>query len=224
MVTDPESPVSFENDRFAVDGVPVVPSKKIYLLMNKPRGLVTTAHDEKGRGTVLDLLGDDLPWVAPVGRLDKASEGLLLLSNDSEWAARITDPGSHLEKTYHVQVNCVADDKLLNRVTQGVMDRGEWLRAKSCRILRLGEKNSWIEITLDEGRNRHIRRMLQACGVEVLRLVRVSIGPLKLGQLMKGKVRELTRDELRAVNPALSGSSAAKKRHKNNERVPKDVG
>jgi 23S rRNA pseudouridine2605 synthase len=224
VITDPESPVSIERDRFAVDGVLVAPSRKIYLVMNKPRGVVTTAADEKGRSTVLDLLGDDLPWIAPVGRLDKASEGLLLLTNDSEWAARVTDPGSHLEKTYHVQVNCVADDKLLARINRGVQDRGEWLKAKSSRILRLGEKNSWIEITLDEGRNRHIRRMLQACGVEVLRLLRISIGPLPLGILRKGEARELSRDEFQQLSAALGLPPAGKKRPKNNERVPKDVG
>jgi 23S rRNA pseudouridine2605 synthase len=192
--------------------------------MNKLRGLVTTAADEKGRSTVLDLLSGGLPWVAPVGRLDKASEGLLLLTNDSEWAARITDPSSHLEKTYHVQVNGIADDKLLTRINRGVGDRGQWLKAKSSAIVRLGEKNSWIEVMLDEGKNRHIRRILQALGLEVLRLVRVSIGPLQLGELMKGQVRELSGDELRALNSALGGIWGSKKRPKNNERVPKDVG
>jgi 23S rRNA pseudouridine2605 synthase len=178
IVRNPESPVRRPQDRIEVDGSPLDKVPAIYVLMNKPRGVVTTASDEKGRATVYDLLEPRLPWVGPVGRLDKASEGLLLLTNDSEWAAKITEPSSHLDKKYHVQVDCVADSDLLARIT-----RGEDLRAKSARLLRHGNKNSWLEITLDEGKNRQIRRLLEALGIKVLRLVRVSIGPLELGDL-----------------------------------------
>jgi len=164
---------------------------------------VTTASDEKGRATVYDLLDGKGPWVAAVGRLDKASEGLLLLTNDPDWAARITDPASHLDKTYHVQVDCVAKPDLLSRVVEGCEIRGERLRARSARILRLGGKNSWLEIALDEGKNRQIRRLLEALGVHVLRLVRVSIGPLTLGQLKKGAVRPLTAEEKQSLDGAL---------------------
>ena len=107
---DPETPVRLERDRIEVDRNAVAAESKIYLMLNKPRGVVTTASDEKGRQTVYSLLGEKLPWVGPVGRLDKASEGLLLLTNDSEWAARISDPGSHLDKTYHVQVEILPSD------------------------------------------------------------------------------------------------------------------
>jgi 23S rRNA pseudouridine2605 synthase len=123
---------------------------------------------------------------------------LLLLTNDSEWAAKITAPSSHLDKKYHVQVDCVADDDLLAKIT-----RGENLRAKAARLLRHGNKNSWLEITLDEGKNRQIRRLLEALGVKVLRLVRVSIGPLELGDLKKGSVRRLTTEEKKALDRAL---------------------
>src|SRR5450755_1941038 len=159
-VRDPESPARMfgarVHDRIQVDGSPIEKTPAIYLVLNKPRGVVTTASDEKERKTVYELLDPSLPWVGPVGRLDKASEGLLLLTNDSEWAARITEPSSHLEKTYHVQVDRVADAELLAKITRdGVAGRdfkektsGENLRAKRARLLRHGDKNSWIEITL----------------------------------------------------------------------------
>jgi 23S rRNA pseudouridine2605 synthase len=230
IVRDPESPVRMPDgrigDRIEVDGSPIGKTPAIYLVMNKPRGVVTTASDEKGRRTVYDLLEPGLPWVGPVGRLDKASEGLLLLTNDSEWAAKITEPSRHLDKKYHVQVDGVADAGLLARITRGrtvegdsgasraVKDdrgkddrgkdgRGKHLRAKEARLLRHGDKNSWLEITLDEGKNRQIRRLLEAQGVGVLRLVRVSIGPLELGDLKKGAVRRLTPEEKQAIDQAL---------------------
>jgi 23S rRNA pseudouridine2605 synthase len=137
-----------------------------------------------------------LPFVSPVGRLDKASEGLLLFTNDTVWAARITDPASQLDKTYHVQVNCLADDALTRRLNNGVKADGDFLRTKRATVLRCGEKNSWLEIVLDEGKNRHIRRLLAAFEIEVLRLVRVAIGPLVLGDLPKGGFRLLTAREI----------------------------
>lgn len=203
QVLDPEAPVGEGRDHLAVDGAPVKERGKIYLAMNKPRGVVTTASDEKGRQTVYGLLDPGHGWVGPVGRLDKASEGLLLLTNDSEWAARIADPARHLNKTYHVQVDCVADNDLLRRIQRGVVAEGDPLRAKSARVLRQGQKNSWLEIILDEGKNRQIRRMLAVSGVAVLRLVRVSVGTLALGDLKTGAVRPLTAAEKRALDQAL---------------------
>ncbi len=201
-----ETPVRLGSDRIAVDGTPVEPEKKMYLVMNKPRGLVTTASDEKGRDTIYSLLeGEALPWVAPVGRLDKASEGLLLLTNDSEWGGRVAAPETHLEKTYHVQINTLAENEILAALTGGVDVDGECLRALRVGLLRAGEKNSWLEITLDEGKNRQIRRMLAAMGVEVLRLVRVAIGPLQLGTLAKGTWRQLTAEEKNAIDQAMRG-------------------
>ena len=190
-------------DRIVVAGQRVGTAEKIYLMMNKPHGIVTTAADEKGRDTVYSLLPRGLEWIAPVGRLDKASEGLLLLTNDSEWAARITDPETHLDKNYHVQVGAVADERMLERLRRGVeTEKGEVLRAKRAEIVRVGEKNSWIEIVLDEGKNRQIRRMMDGLGVEILRLIRVSIGPLRLGELAKGKIRRMVPTEVAALTRA----------------------
>ena len=221
-VRDPEAPVSMGRDLITVDRAEIAEQTKTYLMMNKPRGVVTTASDERGRATVYDLLQGMDGWVGPVGRLDKASEGLLLLTNDSEWAAMITDPGSHLDKRYHVQVDRVATDELLARIRQGVVVAGDRFRTKDVRVLRQGEKNSWLEITLDEGKNRHIRRMLDALEIEVLRLVRVSVGSLELGDLKKGAVRPLAAGEKLALDRELG--RARKRAPKNNGRMPIDVG
>ena len=203
LVRDPETPVRMGQDHIGVDGSGVEERPKVYLMMNKPRAVVTTASDEKGRATVYDLVDPAKEWISPVGRLDKASEGLLLLTNDSKWAAKITDPASHLDKRYHVQVDRVAGDDLLARLRRGVSVGGDLLRVKEARALRVGSKNSWLEITLDEGKNRQIRRVLGALGAQVLRLVRVSIGLLELGDLKKGAVRPLTQREKRLMDQAL---------------------
>jgi 23S rRNA pseudouridine2605 synthase len=195
--------VRTNRDRIEVDGKRVGEAEKIYLMMNKPRGIVTTASDEKGRETVYNLLPQGLPWIAPVGRLDQASEGLLLFTNDTEWSARVTAPETHLDKTYHVQVATVADNSVLAALERGVTENNDVLRAKRTRKLREGEKNSWIEIILDEGKNRQIRRMFQGLGIEVTRLVRVAIGPLELGSLEKGRTRRILAEEKEALDVAM---------------------
>lgn len=197
VVRDPEFPVLQGRERIALDGHPLADGPRRYLMLNKPRGLVTTARDERGRDTVYRCFeGEGLPWLAPVGRLDQASEGLLLFSNDPEWAARITAPDSGPEKTYHVQVDTVPPPGILADLERGVIDQGERLRASSARLLRAGTRNAWLEIVLDEGRNRQIRRLLAAHGIGVLRLVRVAIGPLPLGDLRKGEWRMLGEAEV----------------------------
>ena len=198
---DPETPVHFGKDRIEIDGQALRFESTIYLALNKPSGVVTTAADEKGRETVYGLLPPDLPWLAPVGRLDKASEGLLLLTNDSAWAARVTAPETHLDKTYHVQISAIADEALLENLRKGIRaSEGEFLRVKNVRILRQGERHSWLEIILDEGKNRQIRRMIEHSKIEVLRIVRVAIGPLTLGDLPKGATRALEQEEKRALD------------------------
>ncbi len=202
-VRDPEYPVE-ERDQLSVDGRPVVPTERLYLMLNKPRGLVTTAADPQGRDTVYRCFdGAGLPWLAPVGRLDKASEGLLLFSNDSAWAARVTAAESGPDKTYHVQVDTQASPQVLAQLTTGLDLDGERLAAKSVQLLRKGAKNAWLAIVLAEGRNRHIRRLLEARDMAVLRLVRVAIGELALGELPKGQWRRLTGSEAAALAKAL---------------------
>jgi 23S rRNA pseudouridine2605 synthase len=202
-VADPEHPVRQGLDRVSVDGAPLGASARVYLALNKPRGLVTTARDERQRDTVYACLeGSGLPWLAPVGRLDQASEGLLLMSNDPAWAAAITDPAQGLDKTYHVQVDAIPDGALLEKLVGGVVDEGEPLAAKSVVLLRSGTRNAWLEIVLDEGRNRQIRRLLAAHGLGVLRLVRIAIGGVALGDLPKGAWRELTAGEVSGLAPA----------------------
>ena len=202
---DPETPVHLGEDRIELDSKSVGGSERIYFVLNKPRGVVTTASDEQNRETVYAFLPANFPWVAPVGRLDMASEGLLLLTNDSEWAARISAPETHLDKMYHVQIGAIADDTLLDTLRKGIRspEDGYVLRAKCASLLRRGERNSWIEIVLDEGKNRHIRRMLEHFQIEVLRLIRVAIGPLTLGDLAKGKLRALQEEEKQALDRAM---------------------
>ena len=203
MISDPEFAVQLPRDRIDVDSLPVEKSPAIYFAMNKPRGVVTTASDEKGRETIYDLLEPGTPWVGPVGRLDKASEGLLLLTNDSEWAAEVTNPASHLNKVYHVQVDCLTDTDLIARIKLGCKVDADYLRAKEVSLVRQGGKHSWLEITLDEGKNRQIRRLLEGLGIQVLRLIRISIGPLNLGDLKKGEVRSLKEKDKQAIDRAL---------------------
>jgi 23S rRNA pseudouridine2605 synthase len=197
-ITDPETWIDLTEAVITVDGRPVVAEARLYLMLNKPRGLVTTRHDPEGRPTVFDCLKDfSDAHLSPVGRLDKASEGLLLFTNDTQFANALLDPATHVAKTYHVQMDRIADGAVLAALEKGVHHDGEFLRARAVRTLREGEKNSWLEITLDEGRNRQIRRMLEALDIECLRLMRVSIGNLELGALEKGAARALTEAEMK---------------------------
>lgn len=247
IVTNPEAP-TFEDDEIRVDGAPVIANKFIYFMMNKPRGYVTTANDEKGRATVMDLFreeyakmfpGKPVPHISPVGRLDAASEGLLLFTNDTEWANGLLETGERnfvatderreignerLEtneskqwlvvgkqgrsdggtkrpkhtKTYRVQVASHPTAEHLAQMEAGfkVPPRvfgapEEFMHAVSAKLHSAGEKNCWLEIVLDEGKNREIRRMLAHLGYEVLRLVRIKFCGYELGNLKPGEIRVL---------------------------------
>lgn len=208
VLRNPEARIDMARDRIALDNVLLSEAPKRYIAVNKPRGLVTTASDEQGRATVYACLSEDdqRAWLAPVGRLDKASEGLIFFTNDTAWAQRILDPVSHLPKTYHVQVSRLLSDNEVAQLQHGVvLDDGMFVRAEQVRMLRSGQKNCWLEIVLHQGIHRQIRRMLAAlgsmdpahpCPADVLRLIRVAIGPVVLGALSKGQSRPLTEDEL----------------------------
>jgi 23S rRNA pseudouridine2605 synthase len=213
VVRDPETPTALDSEDIVIDRMDAVAVSPIFLMLNKPRGLVVSVRDERDRDTVYRcfdgamLDGAPLPWIAPVGRLDKASEGLLLFSNDPVWAARIADPATGPTKTYHVQIDRIPDADLLAALQAGVMVELEGRRTrlaatKAC-LLRSGEKHAWLEIVLDEGRNRQIRRLLAAFDIAVLRLVRVAMGGLVLGGLAKGQWRRLDAEALRALDAML---------------------
>jgi 23S rRNA pseudouridine2605 synthase len=197
---DPNLRIDIERDKITVDKKKVERPTYVYVMLNKPSGLVTTRSDERGRETVFECFkGSGFPYLAPVGRLDKESEGLLLFTNDSRWANRITAPESHIEKTYRVEVDTVADDELISSLITGVIDDNEHLSVNRAKVVRTSDTTSWIEMVLDEGKNRHIRRLLERLGVGVLKLKRVGIGKVRLGGLGEGKFRELTADERNAL-------------------------
>lgn len=195
-IYDVEFPVRMEIDRVVLNQSEVKLQRRIVMMLNKPRGLVTTRHDEHQRATVYDCLPVDMPWLAPVGRLDKASEGLLLFSNDPVWAASITNPNYKVVKTYHVHVSGIVDADLLQKLNLGINNQNDFLSALSVTCIRKGEKNTWLEFKLQEGKYRHIRRLLEEFDLSVLRLIRVAIGQLTLGELPKGQYRELDEQEL----------------------------
>ena len=203
LVRDRSARVTPERDLIEVDGGNVAHVEHVYLMLNKPRGLVTTANDPQGRETIYECLrGATVPFVAPVGRLDKASEGLLLLTNDSRWSSQLLDPASHVDKVYHVQVRGTELTSVADRVAAGIVERatGERLSVKSISLLRTGSRSgAWFEVVLDEGKNRQLRRIFAEVGVEVLRVVRIAIGPIRLGDLAKGAWRWLTADEAKAL-------------------------
>jgi 23S rRNA pseudouridine2605 synthase len=197
LIRDPEHPTRLEAD-IRIDNQVATAVEKCYLAYNKPRGLIVSQRDEHSRRTIFEQLPQHIKLSA-VGRLDQASEGLLLVSNDTVWAARITEPDFAVLKTYHVQINRHLSEVELANMRSGIEVQGDWLRAHAVSVLRAGEKTCWLAITLDEGKNRHIRRMLDALDCEVLRLLRVQIGSLLLGELAKGQWRNLSEAEVRAA-------------------------
>ena len=204
-VRDPETS-AYENDEILVDGTPVTASEFVYFAMNKPRGIVTTASDEKGRKTVMDLFreqftkkfpGKPMPHIAPVGRLDAASEGLLLFTNDTAWADRVLTDATH-KKIYRVQVKGIPTGAELAQMEHGFNvaprvfgESEEFMHADRAILHSEGDKNCWLEITLSEGKNREIRRMLAHLGYEVTRLMRIQFDKYSLGDLKPGEIRAI---------------------------------
>jgi 23S rRNA pseudouridine2605 synthase len=196
-------PLAYFDHRCTIEikGEKAVEQKKHYLVLNKPRGLIVSRSDEKNRATVYDCLSEwKGPLVQAVGRLDQASEGLLLFTNDHVWANKLMDPKTHVTKTYHVQTSLIPDQDVLKRLSDGIMLEGKKTLPASFQLIRSGEKNGWIEVQLNEGRNRQIRKMLESENIEVLRLIRVKLGAITLGDLLKGEWRELSVNELNNLN------------------------
>ncbi|MBR1864579.1 MAG: rRNA pseudouridine synthase [Ruminococcus sp.] len=194
-------------DLITVDGIKLDrPRKKelYYIMLHKPRGYVTTMNDELGRKTVTDLLSGFQERVYPIGRLDKNSEGLLLLTNDGNFANDIMHPSRHVSKTYRVTVRPGINDDQLVRLASGVEIDGRMTAECSVIVLDKEPGRVVLQMTIHEGRNRQIRKMCEAVGLEVARLKRTSIGPLKLGMLKPGEYRELKPDELRAIRTAIT--------------------
>jgi 23S rRNA pseudouridine2605 synthase len=185
------------SDRITIDGRPLAaPETFLYLLLNKPTGVVSTVSDPQGRPTVLDLLGKIRQRVFPVGRLDYHSGGLLLLTNDGELALRLTHPRYHVAKTYRVKVKGRPTAHALARLGKGIrFTEGRTAPAK-VRIVESSERKTWLEITIAEGKRRQVRRMCEAVGLPVEKLVRIALGPLKLGRLAPGQFRPLTDEEI----------------------------
>jgi pseudouridine synthase len=180
-----------------LDGQRLKPARKTYVLFYKPKGVITSHGDPAGRKTVYEYLGDMGKWVSPVGRLDKDTSGLLLLTNDTEFADHVTNPNSQVLKTYLVKTSGILSEEIVTKLKAGVeMKRGDIARPVSVRRVEDREKYTWLEVVLAEGKNREVRRMIEAVGFRVLKLVRTGIGPLTLAGLEIGKWRELTPSEL----------------------------
>jgi len=216
--TDPEAWVDLDRDRITVNGRPLSAGRKVYLLLYKPKGYLTTWRDPQGRPTVYDLLGKMRQWIFPVGRLDLDTSGLLLMTNDSEFAELVTNPEYHVPKTYLVKTATQLSDEQVAALRRGVELKDGLTRPAEVVRLRDSSGRTFLELTITEGRNRQVRRMVEAVGSKVLKLVRTAIGPVRIGRLEIGKWRELTPAEVQALvqcarrgarRAARSGSSGA---------------
>jgi 23S rRNA pseudouridine2605 synthase len=196
LTRDPDCWVDMQRDRLLFDGKPLVARQRLYVLLYKPAGYLTTYKDPDGRPTVYDLVAGVGTFLSPVGRLDLDTSGLLLMTNDNRFAERVTNPGSHVPKTYLVKASKVLTDEQLQQLREGVELADGPTRLAAVRRVRDSEKYTHFEITLTEGRNRQVRRMVEALGARVLKLVRVKIGPIAIGALPIGKWRMLTRAEV----------------------------
>lgn len=202
VIRDPEFWVKPGTDIVQLDGKRLKRERRIYLLFYKPKGVIISHGDPAGRKTVYDCLGDWGRWVSPVGRLDKDTSGLLLLTNDTSFADYVTSPGSRVPKTYLVKLSGLMPDETVARLAAGIqMKRGDFARPESVRRVEDRGKYTWLEVVLTEGKNREVRRMVEAVGFKVLKLVRTRVGPLRLEGLEVGKWRELAPGEVKAFRP-----------------------
>jgi pseudouridine synthase len=199
VVENPDHWIEFGRDRVEFDGKPLESRQRVYILLYKPTGCITTFKDPEGRPTVYDLLGDVETFVSPVGRLDLDSSGLLILTNDTQFAERLTNPDHKVAKTYLVKCADLIGEEALDRLRHGVELSDGPTRPAEVRRVRDSGKYSHIEITITEGRNRQVRRMIEAIGSKVLKLVRTRIGPVGIGDLKIGTWRELGPGEVKSL-------------------------
>ena len=200
ITRNPDQWIDMKRDRVLFDGKPLVPRERIYLLLYKPPGYLTTYKDPEGRPTVYDLIADAGTFLSPVGRLDLDTSGLLLMTNDNQFAERVTNPNSHVPKTYLVKASAVLTDRQLQQLRDGIELADGPTRPALVTRLRDSGKYTHFEITLTEGRNRQVRRMVEALEANVLKLVRVRIGHIAIGRLPIGKWRLLTAAEVASLN------------------------
>ena len=197
---NPDQWIDMKRDRVLFDGKPLVARERIYLLLYKPTGYLTTYKDPEGRPTVYDLIADAGTFLSPVGRLDLDTSGLLLMTNDNQFAERVTNPNSHVPKTYLVKASAVLTDTQLQQLRDGIELADGPTRPAQVTRLRDSGKYTHFEITLTEGRNRQVRRMVEALEAKVLKLVRVRIGHIAIGRLPIGKWRLLTAAEVASLS------------------------
>lgn len=199
-IRTPDRWVDLERDRVTLDGKPVRARERRYILLYKPKGYLTSYGDPEGCPTVYDLIGDLGVWVVPVGRLDQDTSGLLLMTNDTQFAERIMNPESKVVKTYLVKCSTRVSDDDIGRLRVGIELADGPTRPATVTRLRDSERYTHLEIAISEGRNRQVRRMIEAIGGKVLKLVRTAIGPVRIGTLAIGKYRDLTPDERRLLS------------------------
>lgn len=196
VVQNPDHWVDMEGDRITLDGKPLHTRNRTYLLLYKPKGYLTTRRDPEGRPTVYDLIDDAQGWLSPVGRLDLDTSGLLLLTNDTDFAERVMNPEHKVPKTYQVKTSTPLSEAQLDQLRDGVELSDGPTRPATVKRLRDHPRYTFLELTISEGRNRQVRRMIEAVGSKVLKLVRTAIGPIRIGDLAIGKWRPLTEDEV----------------------------
>lgn len=199
IVENPDAWVDMARDKVVVDGKPLGRRERVYVLLYKPTGYITTYKDPEGRPTVYDLIQGIDTFVSPIGRLDLDTSGLLLMTNDTQLGEQVTNPASHVPKTYLVKASRVLSDADLDRLRTGIVLSDGPTRPARVERLRDSSKYTHLEITLTEGRNRQVRRMIEALDAVVLKLVRVQIGPLRIGTLQIGKWRYLDESEVEAL-------------------------
>src|SRR5271157_2102293 len=204
IIRNPDLWVDPKKDRITLDGKALRSAAKTYILLYKPKGYLTTRRDPKGRPTVYDLTGDAGTWLSPVGRLDLDSSGLLLMTNDTDLVERITNPEHKAPKTYQLKAATLLSDEQIDRLRRGIELSDGPTRPAEVKRLRDRGKHTFLEMTITEGRNRQVRRMIEAVGSKVLKLVRTAIGPIRIGDLQIGKWRKLTEAEVRALSGAAS--------------------